>query len=89
MTLLLGIGWNFGLASGTALVVDATVPQSRARTQGVIDELIALAGAGGGTMSGVVMSASSFQVLSPGGGALALALVPALMWNRSRRTMSA
>lgn len=82
---LLGVGWNFGLVAGTALVVDATVPQNRPRTQGTIDVLIALSGAGGGAMSGMVMSATSFQVLSLGGGILALLLIPVLLWARSVR----
>ena len=86
---LLGVGWNIGLVSGTALVVDATVPQNRPKTQGTIDVLIALAGAGGGTMSGVVMHTSSFQALSWGGGVLALALIPVLLWARRRRAVSA
>jgi MFS family permease len=34
---LLGLGWNFGLISGTALIVDATTPSTRAKTQGSID----------------------------------------------------
>jgi len=83
---LLGIGWNFGLISGTALVVDATVPENRPRTQGTIDVLIALAGAGGGAVSGVVMSATDYATLSLGGGALALALIPVLFWARRDRT---
>ena len=58
---LLGLGWNFGLISGTALVVDATVPANRPRTQGAIDVLVALAGAGGGVMSGVVMAAAGIR----------------------------
>lgn len=37
---LLGLGWNFGLISGTAAIVDATTPQSRAKTQGAVDVLI-------------------------------------------------
>lgn len=37
---LLGLGWNFGLIAGTALVVDATAPRARARTQGSILSLI-------------------------------------------------
>ncbi|MGO1183765.1 MAG: MFS transporter [Micrococcaceae bacterium] len=86
---LLGIGWNFGLVAGTALVVDATVPQNRPRTQGTIDVLIALSGAGGGAMSGMVMSATSFQVLSLGGGILALLLIPVLLWARSRNAITA
>lgn len=34
---LLGLGWNFGLISGTTLIVDATTPTTRARTQGKVD----------------------------------------------------
>jgi MFS family permease len=86
---LLGLGWNFGLISGTALVVDATVPENRPRTQGTIDVLIALAGAGGGAMSGVVMSATSYGALSLAGGFLALLLVPVLIWARRSRVTPA
>ncbi|WP_026066013.1 MFS transporter [Actinoalloteichus spitiensis] len=83
---LLGIGWNFGLISGTALVVDATVPENRPRTQGSIDVLVSLAGAGGGAMSGVVMATGGYEVLSLAGGLLALLLVPVLLWaSRTER----
>lgn len=81
---LLGLGWNFGLISGTALVVDATVPENRPRTQGTIDVLIALGGAGGGAMSGVMMAATSYATLSLAGGFLALLLIPVLIWSRRR-----
>lgn len=80
--MLLGLGWNFGLIAGTALVVDATDPSVRPRIQGRIDVLIALAGAGSGAMSGVVVAMSSFPTLSVMGGLIALALVPALVWAR-------
>jgi len=85
---LLGLGWNFGLIAGTALVVDATVPANRARTQGTIDVLVALGGAGGGVMSGMVMAATSYTTLSLAGGALSLLLVPVLFWTRRSRTTS-
>ena len=52
---LLGLGWNFGLISGTALIVDATPVETRARTQGSVDVLIAISGAGGGALSGMVV----------------------------------
>lgn len=77
---LLGLGWNLGLIAGTALVVDGTEPATRPRVQGSIDVLVALAGAGGGLASGVVVAASSFAVLSLTCGLIALALVPALLW---------
>ena len=83
--ILLGLGWNFGLISGTALIVDATALETRARTQGTVDVLIALAGAGGGALSGLVVDAASFQVLALGGGILALALLPVVAWHVGRR----
>jgi MFS family permease len=83
---LLGLGWNFGLIAGTALVVDATPPAIRARTQGSIDVLVALAGAGGGAASGMVMGATDYATLSLTSGVLALLLVPVLLWARRDRT---
>ncbi len=77
---LLGLGRNFGLISGTALIVDATAPAVRARKQGNVDVLIALSGAGGGALSGMVVASSSFAVLSLGGGVLALLLIPVVVW---------
>ncbi|GAB2869037.1 MFS transporter [Nocardioides pacificus] len=79
---LLGLGWNFGLISGTALVVDAAPMETRARTQGTLDVLVALAGASGGAVSGVVVGASSFATLSLAGGFLALLLIPVVVWSR-------
>src|SRR5262245_39494516 len=68
---LLGLGWNFGLISGTALVVDSTPLATRARTQGAIDVLVALAGAGGGALSGWVVAGTGFAVLALSGGVIA------------------
>ncbi|MFE6686768.1 MFS transporter [Streptomyces sp. NPDC057743] len=73
---LLGVGWNFGLVSGTALVTDALPPARRAATQGLVDVGIALAGATGGVASGPVLAAGGFPVLALVCGALALAVVP-------------
>ena len=79
---LLGIGWNFGLISGTALIVDSTPLSTRARTQGSVDVLVALAGASGGALSGVVVARSSYAVLALGGGLLAVLLLPVVAWTR-------
>ncbi len=86
---LLGLGWNFGLISGTALVVDNTVPANRARVQGTLDVLIALAGAGAGVMSSLVMASTSYATLSLAGGVLALLLIPVLLWARGRSRSAA
>ncbi|WP_168120165.1 MFS transporter [Paenibacillus sp. HB172176] len=84
---LLGIGWNFGLISGTTLIVDATTASTRAKTQGSVDVLIALTGASSGAMSGVIASHTSYSTLALGGGFLALLLVPVVIWSLGRREM--
>ncbi|MFZ7946023.1 MFS transporter [Neobacillus sp. 19] len=81
---LLGLGWNFGLICGTALVVDSTLPTTRAKTQGTVDVLIALAGATGGVLSGMVAAHSSYAVLSLAGGFLSLLLIPVVVWSRNK-----
>ena len=83
---LLGLGWNFGLVSGTAIVTDAVPLETRARTQGLVDVSIAIAGAGGGLASGIVVDVTSYSVLSLGGGLLALAIVPAIAAGARSRT---
>ncbi len=85
---LLGIGWNFGLISGTALIVDSTEPTTRAKTQGTVDVFIALAGASGGALSGMVVAGSSYAILSFSGGLLSLLLIPVMIWFQRKRESS-
>ncbi|MBR3118991.1 MAG: MFS transporter [Oceanobacillus sp.] len=84
---LLGIGWNFGLISGTALIVDATEPLTRAKTQGTVDVFIALAGASGSAMSGMVVAGSSYEMLSLAGGILSLILIPVVIWSHKSKAV--
>jgi len=79
---LLGLGWNFGLISGTALIVDSTETATRAKTQGTVDVLIALSGAAGGALSGMIVAGSSYLTLSLIGGILSLLLIPVVAWSR-------
>ncbi|WP_088012730.1 MFS transporter [Gottfriedia acidiceleris] len=79
---LLGLGWNFGLISGTAQIVDSTDSTTRAKTQGTVDVLIALAGASGGALSGMIVANSSYATLSLAGGILSLILIPVVIWSR-------
>jgi MFS family permease len=79
---LLGLGWNFGLVGGTALVTDAVPLAERARTQGSVDLAVALSGAAGGLGSGFVVAGTSYAALSLAGGLLALLLIPALIVER-------
>lgn len=82
---LLGLGWNFGLISGTALIVDSTQPSNRAKTQGKVDVLVALAGVSGGGLSGIVVAQTSYAILSLVGGFLSLLLIPVVVWSRNQQ----
>ncbi|MER6512996.1 MFS transporter [Nonomuraea sp. NPDC001636] len=73
---LLGLGWNLGLVTGTAIITDAVPLTTRARTQGWVDVSIAIAGAAGGMASGLVVAVAGYPLLAVGGGVLALAIVP-------------
>ncbi len=82
--ILLGLGWNVGLIAGTTLVVDATTPRERGRVQGALDVLVALGGAGGAAVSGLVVAGTSYAVLGLAGGVLSLLLLPVALWARPR-----
>ncbi|MDV7765023.1 MFS transporter [Peribacillus sp. CSMR9] len=82
---LLGLGWNFGLISGTALIVDSTETSTRAKTQGTVDVLIALSGASGGALSGMIVAGSSYTTLSFIGGLLSILLIPVVIWSRGSK----
>ncbi|MFD6391143.1 MFS transporter [Nocardia sp. NPDC060259] len=81
---LLGLGWNLGLVAGTTMIADATPVATRARTQGTVDVGIAIAGAGGGLGSGLIVAAADFPGLAYLGAAIALLIVPALAWSTRR-----
>ncbi|MFJ7291244.1 MFS transporter [Streptomyces collinus] len=82
---LLGLGWNFGLVSGTAIITDTVPLATRAKTQGLVDVSIAVAGATGGMTSGIMVAATSYPTLALTGGALSLALLPAVAATAYRR----
>ncbi len=79
---LLGLGWNLGLISGTTLLVDHTDASNRAKMQGAVDVYIALAGASGGAMSGMIVAGTSYTALSLLGGFVSLLVLPLLYWYR-------
>ncbi len=80
---LLGLGWNLGFVAGTAMITDATPLARRASTQGSVDVVVSLSGAGAGVMSGVMVATTSYTALSLLGGALALALIPLVVASQS------
>lgn len=79
---LLGIGWNFGLISGTAIIVDSTSIETRAKTQGTIDVWVAFGGTAGSMLSGVIVAYMSYLMLGLFGAVIALLLIPLIIWKR-------
>jgi len=79
--ILLGIGWNFGLISGTAIIVDSTTMANRAKTQGSVDVWVALGGTAGTLLSGIVVASSSYAYLGLLGTLIALLLLPLIYWQ--------
>ncbi|WP_245001497.1 MFS transporter [Streptomyces alfalfae] len=75
---VLGVGWNLALVSGTALVTDAAPAKSRASVQGLADVGMSLAGATGGMASGLVVAGGGYPLLAVAAGTLALAVIPAV-----------
>lgn len=93
--ILLGLGWNFGLISGTAIIIDSTTIHNRAKVQGSIDVWVALGGSFGSIISGVVVAHSSYVILGFIGTCVALMLIPIIYWtrikekNKGKSTLSA
>ncbi|WP_303968891.1 MFS transporter [Sporosarcina ureae] len=86
--ILLGVGWNFGLISGTAIVIDSTDVLTRAKIQGTIDVFVALAGTVGGLASGIIVAFSGFSMLSFLGTYISLLLIPLIIWMRYKQRNS-
>lgn len=61
---LLGLGWSFGLVSGTALLAESLSADVRPRVQGVSDLSMNLGGAAAGALSGLVLSLAGFGGLN-------------------------
>lgn len=80
--ILLGLGWNFGLISGTAIIIDSTNIKTRAKTQGSVDVYVALGGSAGSVLSGIVVAYSSYAVLGLIGMYLSVLLIPLVLWAR-------
>jgi MFS family permease len=61
---LIGLGWNFGFVTGSALLTDSVEVLERARLQGVADTGMGVAAALGSLASGSIMEGYGFGVLN-------------------------
>ena len=61
---LLGLGWNLGLVSGSAMLTDHTPAPRRASIQGTVDVLISLSGAAASALAAAVMMVATHPIKS-------------------------
>lgn len=61
---LLGIGWNFGLIGGSAMLLESVGEQDRVTVQGSADLLMSLCGGAAGLSSGFIRKAVGYHMLS-------------------------
>ena len=81
----LGLGWNFGLLGGSALLIESVVPGERVAVQGTSDLTMSLCGAVAGFSSGFIRRAVGYHVLADLAAAAALGLFIAA-YVSARRT---
>ncbi len=72
---LLGIGWNFGLIGGSAMLIESVPVEKRVTVQGSADLMMSFCGGMAGLSSGFIRRAVGYHVLSAG----ALVLCGALL----------
>jgi MFS family permease len=83
---LLGLGWNLGFVSSSALISEGLAPEVRARVQGLVDSATWASSALAAVSSGALLSVGGFQLLTMLGAALVL--LPAWAVLRLRRLVA-
>lgn len=81
---LLGLGWNFGFVSGSALLGEGVHGGDRVRLEGAVDSAVWLSAAVASAGSGLLLSGWGYSVLSLAGAGLSLLPLAALL--RENRT---
>lgn len=80
---LLGLGWNFGIVAGSALLTESVDARDRVAVQGAADSAMNIAGGVGALASGIVLDMAGFHILSMIGMAGAAGLL-AQSWVETR-----
>jgi len=80
---LLGVGWNLGFVSGSALLTGGFSPELRARVQGRSDSITWLSSATASLLAGFVFEISDYRVVALVGMALLTAPIVVVARNRS------
>jgi MFS family permease len=84
---LLGVGWNLGFVSASALLTVGFSPELRTRVQGRADSITWMSSATASLASGVFFEVTDYRILALAG--LALLAIPTLVVTRNRRVATA
>jgi MFS family permease len=82
----LGLGWNFGLLGGSAMLIESVAATERVGVQGTADLTMSLCGAVAGFSSGFIRRAVGYHVLADVAAAAALGLL-LVAYVTSRRSV--
>ena len=82
----LGLGWNFGLLGGSAMLIESVAPTERVGVQGTADLTMSLCGAVAGFASGFIRRAVGYHVLADVAAIAALGLL-LVAYVTSRRSV--
>jgi MFS family permease len=61
---VLGLGWSFTMVAGSTLLTESVSVEMRTSAQGLSDAMMGLAGASAGALSGVIVHAWGFPMLT-------------------------
>lgn len=86
--LLLGVGWNIALVSGSALLTAGVPSAQRPRREGWGEVGMGVAAAGGGAASGPTMAGGSYAMLATGAAVIAAVVVPLAFHGSDHRGRS-
>jgi MFS family permease len=79
--MLLGVGWNVALLSGSALLTAGVPVGERSRREGWGEVGMGVAAAGGGVVAGPVMAGASYATLAAAGAIIATVILPIARWR--------
>lgn len=81
---LLGVGWNLALLSGSALLTAGVPAGERPRREGWGEVGMGVAAAGGGVAAGPVMAGGGYAILAAAGAIIAAVILPIARWRPDR-----
>lgn len=79
---LLGLGWNFGFVSGSALLANSFTGPEKGQAQGAAETFVAAASAAGSVVIGPSFQWGGYLAVSMIGLAFVLAMMGTLFWQR-------